>query len=98
MKIHLVMAGAAVLLGILFAINPSEWLAVIILTGIVLAAECINAATEQLVDMVSPEFNEMAGRVKDMAAGAVLVTAVAAVAGGLIIYLPYLLAWLRSAL
>ena len=54
------------------------------------AAELFNTAIERLVDLVSPERHPIAGQVKDIAAGAVLVCAVAAAIIGLIIFIPYL--------
>ncbi|MPN45884.1 hypothetical protein SDC9_193463 [bioreactor metagenome] len=59
--------------------------------GMVLAAEGFNSAIERLVNLVSPGRNPLAGDIKDVAAGAVLVCAIAAAVVGLIIFLPYLL-------
>ena len=56
----------------------------------VIGAELFNTAIERLVDFVSPQHNPLAGQVKDIAAGAVLVCALAAIAVGLIIFVPYL--------
>ena len=58
--------------------------------GVAIAAELFNTAIEKLVDLVSPERHPIAGQVKDIAAGAVLVCAVAAAIIGIIIFLPYL--------
>ena len=60
--------------------------------GTVIAAELFNSAIERLVDLVSPEWQKVAGEVKDIAAGAVLVTAITAAIVGLIVFLPYILA------
>ena len=77
--------------GIFFGITKAEWLAVIICIGMVITAELFNSAIERLVDMVSPQWQSIAGEVKDIAAGAVLVTAIAAAIVGLIVFVPYLL-------
>ena len=77
--------------GIFFGITKAEWLAVIICIGMVITAEPFNSAIERLVDMVSPQWQSIAGEVKDIAAGAVLVTAIAAAIVGLIVFVPYLL-------
>ncbi|CAH1000454.1 Undecaprenol kinase [Neolewinella maritima] len=53
-----------------------KWVAVLICAGMVLAAEALNTAVEYVVDLVSPEYNILAGKAKDVAAGAVLFTAV----------------------
>ena len=55
-----------------------------------MSAELFNTAIERLVDLVSPQRHPLAGQVKDIAAGAVLVCALAAIAVGLIIFVPYL--------
>ena len=68
----------------------TEWTVVILCFGVVIAAELFNTAIERLVDLVSPERHPVAGQVKDIAAGAVLVCAVAAAIIGLIIFIPYL--------
>ncbi len=78
----------AVTLGFLLKINTFEWLIVIVVISLVLAAETFNTAIEYLVDMVSPEENKTAGKIKDIAAGAVLITAIGALITGIIIFLP----------
>lgn len=76
--------------GFFFGINNMEWVAIILCFGMVISAELFNSAIERLTDLVSPEWNQQAGLVKDIAAGAVLVAAIASLAIGLIIFLPYL--------
>ena len=53
-----------------------KWVTVLLCSGLVLAAEALNTAVEYVVDLVSPEYNILAGKAKDVAAGAVLFTAV----------------------
>ncbi|MBB4077811.1 diacylglycerol kinase [Lewinella aquimaris] len=53
-----------------------KWVAVLLCSGLVLAAEALNTAVEYVVDLVSPEYNVLAGKAKDVAAGAVLFSAV----------------------
>ena len=53
-------------------------------------AEAMNTAVERLVNLVSPQFHPIAGDVKDVAAGAVLLAALAAAIVGCIIFIPYL--------
>ncbi len=88
--IHMVMAVAAIVLSFALKINPCEWIAIVLSIVIVLAAEAINTALENLTDLVSPEINSKAGKVKDIAAGAVLIAAMGALAAGLIIFIPKL--------
>ena len=56
----------------------------------VLALETLNTAIEKLVDFVSPGYRKEAGLVKDIAAGAVLIAAIAAVIVGIIVFVPKL--------
>ena len=76
--------------GCCFGITPWEWTAVVICFGLVLSAEAFNTAIERLVDFVSPAQHPLAGEVKDIAAGAVLIAAFAAAVVGAIIFIPYI--------
>lgn len=91
---HLIAAVVVVAAGFLFGISHTEWMVVMLCIGTVIAAELFNSAIERLVDLVSPEWQKIAGEVKDIAAGAVLVTAIAAAIVGLIVFLPYVIALL----
>lgn len=88
MKIHVLIASLVVVCGFIFSISLTEWMICLLCFGMVISAEMINTALENLVDLVSPEKNKTAGRVKDIAAGAVLVAAVFAAITGLIIFMP----------
>ena len=76
--------------GFYYGITPTEWCIVLLCFGMVLAAEAFNTAIERLVNLVSPDFHPIAGDVKDVAAGAVLICAIAAALIGGIIFLPYI--------
>lgn len=89
--IHCMAIVVVTSLGFYFHITPTEWCIVLLCFGMVLAAEGFNTAIERLVDLVSPERHPVAGDVKDVAAGAVLICAIAAAIIGCIIFLPYLL-------
>ena len=78
----------AVALGLYLDISPAEWLAIILVIGLVLGAEIFNSAIELLVDLVSPDHHPIAGQVKDLAAGAVLLLAITALVAGLYIFIP----------
>ena len=90
LSFHLIAMTAVTLAGFVLGITRTEWTVVILCFGVVIAAELFNTAIERLVDLVSPERHPVAGQVKDIAAGAVLVCAVAAAIIGLIIFIPYL--------
>lgn len=89
---HLLAAIIVVAAGFCFGISRTEWMVVMLCIGTVIAAELFNSAIERLVDMVSPEWQKIAGEVKDIAAGAVLITAIAAAIVGMIVFLPYVIA------
>jgi diacylglycerol kinase len=65
-----------------------EWVMVILTIGIVLAAEAFNTAIEQIANFIQPDQDKRIEYIKDMAAGGVLITAIAAFIVGLIIFLP----------
>ena len=90
-RVHLVCAAIVVCLGYALCISTAEWLWIILCIGMVLLTELINTALELLCDIISPEYNEKIGRVKDMCAAAVLVTAVTALVIGLVIFVPKLI-------
>lgn len=88
MQIHLVVAVLVVLAGWFFNITTTEWILCLLCFGLVFGAEMVNTSIENLVDLVSPKKHELAGRAKDMAAGAVLISALFAACVGLIIFIP----------
>jgi diacylglycerol kinase len=90
-RIHLFAGLVVVLCGVFVHLNSTEWCIVVLTIGLVLALEALNTAIEKLVDIVSPEYKKEAGLVKDIAAGAVLIAAIAAVITGIILFAPKLL-------
>lgn len=87
-RIHLVAAVAVVAAGIVFGLTPGEWCLVALCIGGVFMAEAFNTAIEKIADRVTMEKDPLIGAAKDIAAGGVLVMAIAAAAVGLIIFLP----------
>jgi diacylglycerol kinase (ATP) len=86
-------AAATVLVvaaGFALRISPSEWCAILAASGLVWLGEGLNTAIETLTDLVSPGPHPLAGRAKDIAAGAVLCAALAALAIGVVVFLPHL--------
>jgi len=88
---HLIAIVAVLGAGYWFKISSMEWIAVVFAIGIVISAEMLNTAIEKLTDMVSPQINEQAKIVKDLAAGAVLIASLTAFIIGLIVFLPKIL-------
>jgi diacylglycerol kinase len=77
-------------LGAWLSITPLEWCAILLALGLVWAAEGLNTALERLTDLVSPGYHPLAGKAKDLAAGAVLLASVGAFLVGLIVFLTHL--------
>jgi diacylglycerol kinase len=91
-QIHLMIAAAIVMLGVVLHLSYTDWAILALTTGFVIAAEMLNTATEAAMDFSTTEFNPQVKIVKDVAAGAVLVSAITAVIVGLFILGPPLLA------
>ena len=88
MKIHISIMILVIIFGIILKISKIEWIICIILFGLVISMELINTAVENTVDLITKEKNEQAKIAKDVAAGAVLVSAIASAIIGLIIFVP----------
>lgn len=89
--IHTLVTVIVVITGVLLNITSFEWCLIIFAIGLVFIAEIINTAIELLVDLISPEYNKLAGLIKDIAAGTVLIAAITSAIIGLIIFFPKLL-------
>jgi undecaprenol kinase len=89
-RIHLVFTFLVLLFGLYFGLSKMEWLFVFIAIGFVLVAEMFNSVIEVLVDHFFSEYHPIAGRVKDISAGGVLLAAFTASIIGLFIFLPKL--------
>ncbi len=90
--IHIFAFILVIAAGLYFNISQSEWLAVIIVSGLVFTAEAINTAIEIDIDLTSPEYHPYAKDTKDVAAGAVLIAAITAAVVGVIVFGPHILA------
>jgi diacylglycerol kinase (ATP) len=89
-KIHTAIGVIAVALGFILGIDRYEWLTLTLTIAIVLAAEGVNTAIEAAVDLASPGYHPLARIAKDVGAGTVLLTAIAAVIVGMLLFLPHL--------
>lgn len=87
-KIHVLAATIVTLSGILTKLSIQEWLVILILIGGMLALELLNTAVERLVDLTTSERLPLAKQAKDLAAGAVLIYAIASAIIGFIIFIP----------
>lgn len=88
-RFHLIATVLVVGAGFYLKVGYSDWLALIICCGFVLTLEILNTAIEKIVDLVSPQKQTLAGQIKDIAAGAVLVASITSVIVMLIILTKY---------
>ncbi|MDV6377940.1 diacylglycerol kinase family protein [Sporosarcina sp. GW1-11] len=88
MKSHAISAIIVIVAGILTGLSVSEWCIIILLMGGVMALELMNTAVEYVVDLVTLDFHPLAKKAKDIAAGSVLIFAIASAVIGCVIFLP----------
>ena len=86
--IHTLAAILAVIIGFVFHIRPWEWVAIVIVIGMVFTAEIINSSLERTADFVKAERDERKRDIKDLGAAAVLMCAITAAIVGMIVFLP----------
>jgi diacylglycerol kinase (ATP) len=91
-RIHLVATIAAIGLGAWLRLSPAEWCWIVLAIALVWIAEALNSALEALADAVHPERDARVGAAKDLAAGAVLVAAIASAVIGALVFGPRLVA------
>ena len=89
-RFHLYSASAVLILSFILGVNREEFLLISTVVVLVILAEMLNSAIELLVDLSSPQKSEKARIIKDIAAGAVLITVMGAVLIGYIILIPYI--------
>lgn len=87
-RIHVVATIMVVAAGLYFQLSTTEWLAIIIVIGLVLVTELVNTAIENIADFISPEKHEKIKTIKDIAAAVVLISATVAFIVGLVIFIP----------
>lgn len=89
--VHLGASITVVVVALFFGVTAIEWAVLILAIVVVWVAEALNTAFEFLCDVASPEFHPLVKKSKDVAAGAVLLSAAGAIAIGLIVFTPYIL-------
>ena len=90
LRYHFFSAAIVLFTAYLLGLSRSEFLLISLAVIIVLSAEMLNTAIEAVVDLLSPEYAEKARIAKDIAAGAVLITAFGAAVIGYVILFPYM--------
>ena len=94
MQIHLLIALLVVLAGFFFRVKKDEFVDLAVMIILVLSAEMINTALEEMTDLITTEHRQEAKVAKDVAAGMVLVVSIGAAIIGIYIFIPYVLAYL----
>lgn len=91
-RVHLFATFAVLIAGVVSRLSVLEWALVVFAIALVLAAEALNTALEHLANAVKPDHHPLVGTAKDVAAGAVLITAVGAGIIGVLVLGPHLFA------
>ncbi len=91
LRYHFYAASGVLIISFLLGVSRTEFLLISTIAVIVICAELLNTSIEHVVDLLSPEKNEIAKLAKDIAAGAVLVTAFGSLVIGYIILSPYIM-------
>jgi diacylglycerol kinase len=87
-RIHALIAAAACGVGAWVGISRVEWAVIVFTIALVLILEGLNTAVEAAIDLASPKFHPLAKAAKDLAAGMVLIAALASIGVGLLILGP----------
>lgn len=90
-RVHFVIAIAVIAAGACFQISPIEWGLIVFAISLVFTTELLNTAIEKTLDRISDEIHPLTKSAKDIAAGAVFISAFGAATVGLLIFLPRLL-------
>ena len=91
LKVQLFIALVVIYSGFYFQLSDTEWMVILLCMGMVIGLELINSAIESLVDLVSPEWNSLAGKAKDIAAGAVLFVSIISLVVGILVFRKYIM-------
>lgn len=93
--IHLTATICVLTVGLVVSLTPIEWAVAATLVGGVWITEALNTAIERLCDHVTPQQHPEIGRIKDISAAAVLLSAATAVIAGLCIFVPAIIEWIE---
>ncbi len=88
LKVQFFIGVVMTIAGFYYQLSPIEWIIQILTIALIMAIEGLNTAIEEMANFVHPEFHKKIGLIKDLAAGAVFIFAIAAVIVGCIIYFP----------
>lgn len=94
-RLQCMIGGIVFVISILLPLKPWEFLLVVLMTLLVLVLELFNSALELFADLLLPRLHHHVGAVKDIMAGAVFLTALAALIVGFVVLGPYLVALIK---
>ena len=94
--VHVMVAVAAIFLGIFFSVSTTEWLFLVVSIGAVFVLEAVNSAIEIDIDLTSPNYHPFAKDTKDVAAGAVLLMGITSWIIGIVIFAPKIYTFLTT--
>jgi len=94
--IHAVATVGVMATGFFFRVSAGEWCWLVLAVMAVWSAEALNTAFEFLADAASPDYHPLVKKAKDVAAGAVLLSAIGSALIGLLVLGPHLLEWFRT--
>ena len=91
-QVQFIIASILTIAGFYYEISATEWMFQVFSIGLIMSIEGLNTAVEEIADFIHPEFHNKIGLIKDIAAGAVFISAISATMVGLIIYIPKIIA------
>jgi diacylglycerol kinase len=89
-RIHAAATVVVVVAGFYCRLSGSQWIAILVVTGMVWISEMFNTVVEKIMDHLSPEIHPRVKWIKDVASGAVLIAALVAAITGAVIFIPIL--------
>lgn len=95
-RIHIAALICVIGLGVFFKIELTEWIALTIVSGLVILTELLNTAVERLADFVESDWNEKIGIIKDYCAGAVLISAIISLIVGGLMFIPKIITIIKN--
>lgn len=97
-RFHTLIGILVIILAIIFKFSPEKFAILILTIAFVIILELVNTSIEEIVNEISPNYSLSAKLIKDVSAAAVLISALAALAVGLVLFLPSIFQFLSGAI
>lgn len=96
--VHFIIAAIVLIVSVILykQMTVADWSIIVILIAIIISMELLNTAIENVVDVVTFEYNEKAKKIKDISAAATLILTIASVIIGLVIFIPKIIPFFQS--